>query len=98
MSSRVVVRPQAEAELLAARDWYDAQRTGRGQQFVDEVGEAMRAVATRPLSFPKVHGEVRRTILRRFPYGVFFRTTEAEVIILGIVHGRRHPRLWRSRQ
>jgi hypothetical protein len=29
---------------------------------------------------------------------VFFRTTEAQVIILGIVHGRRHPRLWRSRQ
>ena len=98
MNSRLVVRPQAEAELLAARDWYDAQRAGLGRRFVDEVGEAMQAVAARPLSFPKVHGEIRRAILRRFPYGVFFRTTPAEVIILGVIHGRRHPRLWRSRQ
>jgi hypothetical protein len=47
VSSHVVVRPQAEAELLAARDWYDAQRVGLGQQFVDEVVETMQAVATR---------------------------------------------------
>ncbi len=58
----------------------------------------MQAVATRPLSFPKVHGEMRRAILRRFPYGVLFRTTADEVIILGVIHGRRHPRLWKSRQ
>jgi plasmid stabilization system protein ParE len=98
VSSGVVVRPQAEAELLAARDWYDTQRAGLGQEFVDEVGKTMQAVATRPLSFPKVHGEMRRAILRRFPYGVFFRTTTDEIVILGVIHGRRHPRQWRSRQ
>ena len=58
MSVRLVVRPQAEAELLAARDWYETQRPGLGQKFVDEVRDAMSAVATRPLSFPKVHGEM----------------------------------------
>ena len=97
MSFRLVVRPQAEAELVAARNWYNTQRAGLGHEFVDEVAEASAAIATRPLSFPKVHGEMRRAILRRFPYGVFFRTTTDEVIILGVVHGRRHPRLWRSR-
>jgi plasmid stabilization system protein ParE len=41
---------------------------------------------------------MRRAILRRFPYGVFFRTTTDEIIILGVIHGRRHPRQWRSRR
>jgi hypothetical protein len=45
VSSRVVVRPQAEAELLAARDWYETQRAGLGQEFIDEVGEAVQSVA-----------------------------------------------------
>jgi len=83
---------------VAARNWYDAQRTGVGQEFVDEVTDAMQSVATRPLSFPKVHGELRRAILRRFPYGIFFRMATEEVIVLGVVHGRRHPRQWRSRR
>lgn len=98
MNLRLVVRPQAEAELQAARDWYDTQRSGLGQDFVDQVRETIVSVAERPASFPKVHGEVRRAILRRFPYGVFFRTTTEDIVILGIIHGRRHPRLWRSRQ
>lgn len=98
MSARVVVRLQAEAELLAARDWYENQRAGLGQEFVNEVREAVSAIAARPLTFPKVHGEMRRVILRRFPYGVFFQTTTAEILILGVLHGRRHPQQWKSRQ
>jgi plasmid stabilization system protein ParE len=98
VSIRLVVRPQAEAELLSARDWYENQRAGLGQEFVDEVRETMSEVATRPLSFPKVHGEMRRAILRRFPYGVFFRTVTDEIVILGVIHGRRHPQLLKSRQ
>lgn len=98
MNVRLVVRPEGEAELVAARDWYDARRAGLGQDFVDEVAATSAAIAMRPLSFPKVHGEMRRAILRRFPYGVFFRATPEEAIILGIVHGRRHPREWRSRR
>jgi plasmid stabilization system protein ParE len=98
VSLRLVVRPQAEAELAAARNWYETQRAGLGQEFVDDVVTTSAAIAARPLSFPKVHGEKRRAILRRFPYGVFFRTTTDEIIILGVVHGRRHPREWRFRQ
>lgn len=93
----LIVRPQAEAELLAARDWYENQRDGLGQEFVD-VREAVSEAATRPLSFPTVHGEIRRAILRRFPYGVFFRIVTDEIIILGVIHGRRHSQQWKSRQ
>jgi plasmid stabilization system protein ParE len=95
---RLIVRPQAEGELVAARDWFERQRAGLGGEFVDEVHSTMSAVLTRPQSSPKVHGEMRRAMLHRFPYGVFFRVTTSEVVILGIVHGRRSPAQWRSRQ
>lgn len=98
MTSRLVVRPQAEEELLGARDWYDGQRAGLGQEFVDDVREALDAVSTRPLTFPKVAGETRRAILRRFPYGLFFQATSNEVVVLAIIHGRRHPQRWKSRR
>jgi plasmid stabilization system protein ParE len=96
--ARLVLRPQALAELVAARDWFDAQRPGLGQEFVVEVDVTMSEVLTRPESFPLVHGEKRRAIVHRFPYGVFFRIVDDAIVILGIIHGRRDPESWRHRQ
>ena len=42
--------------------------------------------------YPIVHGRVRRHLLRRFPYGLFYVQYPTEVVILAVVHGRRHPR------
>lgn len=78
-----------------ARDWYEKQRAGLGLAFVDEVGRTIGVIAMRPLSVPTVHGDTRRAILRRFPYGVFFQVRETEILVLGVIHGRRHPRQWR---
>jgi plasmid stabilization system protein ParE len=98
VSARLVVRPQATAELVEARDWFDAQRPGLGHEFMLEVDVTMSEVLSRPESFPLVHGETRRAIVHRFPYGVFFRIGADASVILGIIHGRRDPESWRHRQ
>ncbi len=43
MSWRLFVRPEAERDLGAARDWYDHRRSGLGEGFLDEVTLAMMA-------------------------------------------------------
>jgi plasmid stabilization system protein ParE len=45
-----------------------------------------------------VRGETRRALLRRFPYAIYFRLLDEEIVILGVVHGRRHPRIWERRR
>jgi len=94
---RLVLRPQAEAELLAARDWYEARRSGLGCGFCAAVDLAIMAIMERPLAYPCVHGETRRKILHRFPYAVFYRVLQDEIVVLGVVHSRRHPRSWQFR-
>ena len=42
-------------------------------------------------------GETRRAVVRRFPYGIYFRVLGDEIIVTGVIHGRRHPRRWQSR-
>lgn len=98
MTRRLVVRPQAQSEILEARHWYDQQQAGLGVQFALEVDLTVSAVLERPLSFPVVHGATRRAIVRRFPYGVFFHVLLDEIVILGIVHGHREPSRWRERR
>jgi plasmid stabilization system protein ParE len=47
-------------------------------------------------AFPCVHGAVRRLVVRRFPYAVYFREAGDEVLVLAI-HGRQDPRRWQKR-
>jgi len=98
VTPRLVLRPQAEAELLDARDWYDDQRTELGGIFATEVDRALRGIVEAPLAYPRVQGEMRRALVRRFPYAIYFQTMPDEIVVLAVIHGRRHPRRWQSRR
>jgi plasmid stabilization system protein ParE len=40
---------------------------------------------------------VRRGLVRRFPYGVFYVVTDDAIVILAVFHASRDPAGWRSR-
>ncbi|MBI3455742.1 MAG: type II toxin-antitoxin system RelE/ParE family toxin [Candidatus Rokubacteria bacterium] len=98
MTPRLVFRPQAESELLDARGWYEEQRPGLGRTFAAAVETALAGIVQNPLAYPRVHGETRRALVRRFPYAIYFRATSDELVVLAVIHGRRLPRRWRSRR
>ena len=72
MTTGVVWRPQAADELLAAVAWYEDQQVGLGQQLATACGAAIELLRARPEMFATVHGPIRRVILRRFPYAIFY--------------------------
>ena len=98
MTPRLVLRPQAEAELLDARDWYEEQRPGLGGAFATEVDMVLAGIVQAPLAYPRVQGETRRALVRRFPYAIYFYAMADEIVVLGVIHGRRHPRRWQLRR
>jgi plasmid stabilization system protein ParE len=89
----VVFRPQAEDEALEGRQWYESKRFGL---FGQELNRTVERIAVGPFLFPRVYGETRRAVLSRFPYAVYFRATDAAVVVLAI-HGRQHPSRWQRR-
>ncbi len=93
----LVLRREAEADVLEAFRWYESKRAGLGHVFVDEVDVALERVAEAPLSFPLAHGELRRLVMKRFPYVIYFRQNEDAVQVLGVMHGRRDRRALRRR-
>ena len=60
MTPRLVFRPEAEAELLDARDWYEAQRVGLGAVFAAAVETTVTAILESPLAYPRVKGEAAK--------------------------------------
>jgi len=97
VTRHVSFRPQAEAEALEVRGWYEERRQGLGAEFGQAVDDIISRISENPLAFPGAHGETRRATLRRFPYAIYFRILDDDVIVLA-VHGRQHPRRWQSRR
>ena len=98
MIPRLLFRPEAEAELLDAQTWYEGGRVGLGAIFAAAVETTITAILQNPMAFPRVKGETRRALVRRFPYAVYFRPLDDEIIVLAVMHARRNPRHWRSRR
>jgi toxin ParE1/3/4 len=94
MTRRLIVTAQAQAEIAEASDWYDAQV---GSEFLRAVNRALDAVVQNPLQYQVVLRRGRRAPVGIFPYGLFYRVSDDEVVVVGCLHGSRHPRHWRSR-
>jgi len=89
--------PAAEEDILSAARWYETCVPGLSTEFLRSVDESLLAFAERPEQYPVVHRDVRRALVRRFPYGVFFIASGETVRVIACMHIRRHPRTWRRR-
>ena len=98
MNCEVRLREEADRDLTEAALWYELHRPGLGHEFIDEAARALNGIAQHPLAYPVVWREIRRALLNRFPFGIFFRISNDTVVVLAIMHGSRHPQNWKGRK
>ena len=97
MTHSLLIRPEAEEDLRQSFRWYEAQRSGLGKDFLMCVEAGLDAVRENPFQFPVLYKEVRRGLVRRFPFAVFYVVQERTVSVLAVLHCRRHPKTWQKR-
>lgn len=56
--------------MQAAYRWYEREREGLGEEFLQIVDRVVGIIADYPEGFPVVHRDIRRALLKRFPYSV----------------------------
>ena len=94
----VVFRPAAASDIEEAFLWYEAQRLGLGDEFLQAVESGISVIVDQPLASPVVHRQIRRALLKRFPFGLFYVVRSEEILVVACFHVRRDPRRLRSRQ
>ncbi len=92
-----IFRPAAAADVEEAYRWYESQQAGLGEEFLEATGLVIESVMANPELFPIIHRQTRRVLLRRFPYGLYYRIVDDQIVIVACMHGRRDPRRWQSR-
>lgn len=89
MNRVLFLRPEAERDLVAARDWYDQKRLGLGDEFLDAVALALLDLETQAEINRLYYRDFRRTLLRRFPYKIFYQIVGDRVVIFRVVHAKQ---------
>ena len=89
--------PAAAQDIVNAAHYHETQLTGLGADFLAEVDDAIADIAEGPERFAEIDG-VRMYLVKRFPYGIYFRCDESSVRILNVKHHRRNPRYGMNRR
>lgn len=88
----LIVRPEAEAELLEAYKYYEERTQGLGDAFRDDVDACLNLIARYPGAYQVVEEDIRRALLRRFPYGIFYLVDGRRVVVFSCFHASRDPK------
>jgi toxin ParE1/3/4 len=97
MTLPVSFRPEAKADLLETRDWYERQEDGLAGAFADSVEETLDRIEAMPQMYAVVFRDVRRGKLRRFPYLIYYRVLLDRIEVIAALHASRDPKLWQER-
>ena len=87
--------PEARRDLQSAVSWYEDAVRGLGSEFVRAVDAASAEILRFPEAASPVHHDVRKRVLRRFPYSLLYKIEAESIIVLACFHHRRDPTAWR---
>ena len=77
---------------------YQAQGPGLGAAFLGAVNTCIASIRRHPAAYQLVDPTMRRALLRRFPYAVFYEVGSVEIVVYAVFHGARNPRAWKRRR
>ena len=90
--------PAAVAEFNKAIDDYELAEPGLGFDFAIEIHAAIRRAVAFPRAWPVIDGDIRRSLVRRFPFGVLYSLEDPGLYIIAVMHLHRAPGYWKHRK
>jgi len=98
MKRGFVLRRIAAEEFDDSIAWYERQRKGLGSEFRATILDYFVQISHHPEWFPKVRGDVRRAVVRRFPFVIHFLIEPERIVILSVFHTSREPEQLKDRR
>jgi len=96
-SYRLIVNSFAEIDMKLAKEWYDLQHLNLGSEFILEVEKVLYRIEKNPKQFPKELNNIRKAVVRRFPFSIYFTVIENRIIVFAVFHNSRNPIIWKKR-
>ena len=99
MKYKIKVLSETINDIDEAFLWYELNQIGLGDKFIRSIDEAFETISINPSGYIRIYREIRRILLHKFPYGVYYLADieKKEISVIGIIHFKRNPRIWKHR-
>ncbi len=94
---RLLFHPEAALEFEEAIRFYRSRGRTLGERFATEVRKTINQILEHPERWRKIETNVRRCLVKVFPYTVFYTIEEDYILILAVMHHKRYPGYWHHR-
>jgi toxin ParE1/3/4 len=92
MKYSVVFREEALQDILESISWYEFQLEGLGDEFLISLENSKHLIEQNPLQFPQKYKRIRKSIIRKFPYIIYFTIEDPNIVlVLAVLHMKRGP-------
>jgi plasmid stabilization system protein ParE len=98
MNYELVVKEEADRDILEAYDWYEQKQSGLGESFLKEVEWYLGIIKSNPKLYAIRNKNRRAAVLRRFPYIIVYEHDEQRIIVLSVFNTSQNPRKWIERK
>jgi len=88
----------AVSEVAAAAEFYNSQQETLGKRFVGAIEDGVSRVKFDPFLYPVIDENVRRCLVRTFPFCILFRVGKGRIVIVAVMHLHRKPGYWKKRE
>ncbi|MDJ0576478.1 MAG: type II toxin-antitoxin system RelE/ParE family toxin [Xenococcaceae cyanobacterium MO_234.B1] len=97
MTYKIKISEEAKLDLEDAYQWYESQINQLGSEFIRVVDKNLASIQKNPFAYPIIYNNVRRKLLPRFPYGLFYIIQENLIFVFACFHVKRDPQQWKRR-
>ena len=93
----VIFLEEAEQEFLEAALYYENQAKGLGEKLMSDVYQTIERIVDFPYNAQNLTEDVRRKLLKHYPFGVLYRIDNNEILIVAVMNLKRKPLYWLNR-
>ena len=94
MKYNLIVKPEAELDMLEAAKWYEDKQENLGSRFLEEAEEKLYLITQNPLHYQIRYKITRLALIAHFPYAIHFLVEDKYVIVLAVLGTREDPEKW----
>lgn len=97
MTYHLILSPGVHADIRSAVRWYGREEIALSFRFIAATQATLRRIVQYPGAFQILRGTVRRALIRKFPYAIYFQIKGDRVVVSAILHQRRIETVWLDR-
>jgi len=90
------LHPFAHFDIIEAYEWYELNKKGLGEDFINTIHNTIKQITTHPHTFSsKLNPNYREAVVKKFPFVIVYKVNDIkkDVFIASIHHAKKHPRL-----